>query len=154
MTTWTCCWQKLSVKICGGLKVIVCKRDTRSIVVFCVSRIVGIKMEWSVRKYLIPDAKNAHYFSVVKSEDIILPTIGFHWIWRRDIALKKERIFVGPQIREILIDSNFKSLLEQLQLTAFSETIKLYQYCVQNAFDFFPQIYACRWVMSATSIGG
>lgn len=107
-----------------------------------------VKKQWPKRLNLKPGEKNVLYQPLVNPEKIYLPPLhiklglmknfvkamdrhgeGFHYLKRKfpkiSDAKIKEGIFVGPQIRELMKDSQFEQLLNEREAAAWRSFIKV-----------------------------
>ena len=91
-----------------------------------------IKWEWSKRKSLEPGVKNVIHVALVERNKILLPLLhvklglmknfvkAIDWEFPT-LSLEKIKagVFVGPQIRELIVDIQFDNTLEEDEKTAW-----------------------------------
>lgn len=108
-----------------------------------------LRKDWPKRKLLTPGLKHIKYENLINAENVILPPLhiklgimknfvkamdktgpGFEYLKTKFPGISdakiKEGIFVGPQIRKLIKDSNFSEKLNKLEKqvwTSFLETI-------------------------------
>ena len=123
-------------QICGNLKVVALilglqLRYTKFYCFLCEwdSRARAdhyIKPEWPKRQSLEPGVKNVIHVALVERSKILLPPLHIKLDLMKNLSLEKIKagVFVGPQIRELMLDIQFDNTLEEDEKAAW-ENFKL-----------------------------